>query len=151
MTMSIRKVRTSDLQAIVQLDEKLFGEESFSSYSIRQFINLFPESFFVAEQNELLVGYAVVGVKAFSNGAWLLSMGVSTPHQKCGIGTTLLAACDDYCKSSHMESCRLSTSPSNSSAISLYRRFGFEAESELRNYNEPGDHKLIMLKAYISM
>ncbi|MEO1242318.1 MAG: GNAT family N-acetyltransferase [Pseudomonadota bacterium] len=148
MKTSIRTVRASDLPAVVKIDKILFGAESFPSFSMRQFINLFPDSFFVAEQNGLLVGYAAVGVKPFSNDAWLLSTGVLEPHQNRGIGTNLLTSCDDYCEKSRVESCRLTTDPANSGAIRLYKTFGFQLNSELRNYYEPGDRKVMMIKTY---
>ena len=148
MKTSIRKVRAADLPAVVDIDRILFGAESFPSFSMRQFINLFPDSFFVAERNGLLVGYAAIGVKPFSGDAWLLSMGVLAPHQNGGIGTSLLTACDDYCKKSQVAACRLTTDPDNSGAIRLYEAFGFQLDSELRDYDEPGDRKLMMIKAY---
>ncbi len=150
MTASIRKVRASDLRALVNIDENLFGVDSFSSYSMRQFINLFPESFFVADKDECLVGYAAIGVKPFSKEAWLISIGVLKPHQNCGIGTSLLTSCDEYCRKSRIGSCRLTTDLDNLSAIRLYERAGFKPESELQDYYEPDDRKMLMVKGYES-
>lgn len=149
MKTSIRNVRSTDLAAVVEIDKALFGAESFPSFSMRQFINLFPESFYVAEQDGVMVGYATIGVNAFSSDAWLLSAGVIEPYQNRGIGTDLLASCDDYCKKMPVETCRLTTDPDNAGAIRLYGRFGFQVENEILDYYAPGDRKVIMVKSYI--
>ncbi len=148
MTTSIRKVQDADLSALVKIDSSLFGAESFPPFSMRQFINLCSESFFVAEKDGGMVGYAIVGIKPSSHDAWLLSLGVLKAHQNCGIGTNLLRACDEFCKISGINACRLTTDPDNTGAIKLYERFGFQKASEVRNYYESGDRKVMMIKRY---
>ncbi len=148
MKPSIRTVRNSDLQAVVDIDQTLFGAESFSSFVMRQFFNLFPESFFVAEQDEQLLGYAAIGVQPSSKNAWLISAGVLAPFQNQGVGSALLTACDDYCVNTCVASCRLTTDPDNNYAIHLYEKFGFRKDSELRDYYVPGDRKLLMVKTF---
>ncbi len=148
MKPSIRTVTDGDLQAVVAIDEALFGAESFSSFAMRQFINLFADSFFVAEQGGVLIGYAAIGVKASTKDAWLISAGVIEAHQNRGVGAELLKACDKYCEYSLVETCRLTTDPDNANAIRLYERFGFQVETELRDYYEAGDRKLLMIKTY---
>ncbi|MEM8772316.1 MAG: GNAT family N-acetyltransferase [Pseudomonadota bacterium] len=148
METSIRKVRDSDLQTVVDIDKTLFGAESFLSFSMRQFINLFPDSFYVAEQNAVVIGYGVIGVRPSAKDAWLLSIGVLEPHQNQGIGAKLLAACDAYCQSLRIETFRLTTDPENSGAIRLYKTFGFQIDCEICDYYELGDRKLLMIKTY---
>ena len=148
MKSEIRTVRDDDLPALAALDKAVFGDESFLPYALRQFINLFPDGFFVAEHNGSLVGYTVIGVKPCSKEAWLISACVSTAHQKAGIGTKLLTACNDYCQSAGISSCQLTTDADNQGAIKFYERFGFQQESEFRDYYEPGDHKVLMRKTY---
>ena len=84
MKLSIRTVRADDLQAVVDIDRALFGAESFSSFAMRQFLNLFPDSFFVAEHDSQLVGYATIGVQPSAKHAWLISAGVLERHQHKG-------------------------------------------------------------------
>ena len=56
--------------------------------------------------------------------------------------------CDDYCKKSRVENCRLTTDPDNLGAIRFYKIFGFQLDCELRDYYELGDRKMMMVKRY---
>ncbi len=147
---SIRKVSYKDVQQIVDLDKKLFGEGGYENFSIRQYIDLFPNSFFVCEKSGNVIGYTLLGIEALTKNAWLLSLGVSTEHQGKGIGRALTKACDDFCISTSMDRCRLTVEPDNVSAISLYRDFGFTELEHKKNYYKQGDKRLLMQKFFVT-
>ena len=149
-TVSIRKADYYDVQRIVDIDEKLFGEGAYPNFSVRQYIDLFPHSFFVSEIENLITGYGLVGVEALTPNAWLLSLGVLVEYQGKGLGRALTQACDDYCVSSGMEKCSLTVEPDNSVAISLYRKFGFVDVAHKKNYYKFGDERLLMEKVFVN-
>ncbi len=148
MTASIRKANYSDVQAIVNIDRKLFGNGAYPNFSVRQYIDLFPNSFFVCEVNGIICGYGLVGVEAFTRNAWLLSLGVLKKFQGRGLGNALTEACDTYCIQSGIEKCSLTVEPNNQIAISLYKKFGFTELLCKKGYYKSGDERLLMEKHY---
>ena len=63
-----------------------------------------------------------------------LGMGVAATHRGLGIGTRLMAATLDAATANGLSRVELIVRSDNTTAIALYRRFGFETEGTLRRY-----------------
>jgi ribosomal protein S18 acetylase RimI-like enzyme len=148
MTVSIRNARPSDIQAIADLEASLYGAEGYGNYAIRQFIDMFPDSFFVSQGEAALTGYALVGVKAASKMAWILSICVEKASQGQGIGRALIGRCIAYCTKNGFEVCALTVAPDNSSAVHLYESLGFSVTERVRDYYRAGDSRLVMTRTW---
>ena len=73
MTVFTREAVHSDIQRIVDLDAAIYGVHGYGHFIVRQLMDLFSGSFFVSEEQNVVNGYAIVGVEGVSNRAWLLS------------------------------------------------------------------------------
>ena len=63
-----------------------------------------------------------------------LGMGVAATYRGQGIGTRLMAATLDAAGANGLSRVELIVRSDNTTAIALYRRFGFETEGTLRRY-----------------
>ena len=90
---------------------------------------------FVAERDDLLVGELYVGRQM---GVADLGMLVRNGHRGTGVGTALMDACLDWCRTSRVHKVTLHVFPHNAAAIALYRKCGFTEEGRLvRHYRGP--------------
>jgi len=83
---------------------------------------------FVAELDGRLVGELSVHRTA---GVADLGMFVRDGYRGRGVGSALLAACLDWCRSNRAHKVTLSVWPHNAAGLALYRRFGFAVEGRL--------------------
>jgi [ribosomal protein S18]-alanine N-acetyltransferase len=148
MTVSIRKAGLDDVTAIADLDISLYGMNGYGHYTIRQFQDLFPDSFFVGEEAGAVIGYAVIGVGAGTRTGWLLSISVELAWQGKGVGRALMQSGLAYCEKAGLEVCRLTVDPDNIPAIHLYRSLGFDVAKQVQGYFQTGDARLIMFKRW---
>lgn len=64
----------------------------------------------------------------------ILGMGILAPHRGKGLGGRLLGACIAHAPQSGIEKIELTVYTSNTSAIALYRKFGFVDAGILHDY-----------------
>lgn len=140
---TIRPAVRADLDALIALERQTFPEESYGEIALRQFIDLFPGLFFVAEDGATVAGYGLGGIDQHGEG-WVLSLGVSPAHQGRGIGARLFDAVLDALRGTG--TIRLTVIPDNVRAITLYERKGFTTEARVEDYYGPGQHRLVMAR-----
>ncbi len=148
MIVCTRNAKDSDIPRIAAIDAAFYGEISYGTYVVRQYLDLFSESFFVSVSQSIVDGYVVVGIEGGAPRAWLLSLCVEQNMRGRGIGTALVRCCMDYCESKGIQSCKLTVDPSNAAAISLYKHFGFAIVDNVLNYFHAGEARLIMSKVW---
>lgn len=144
--MLIRNAHPADIARIVEIDAMFYGEHGYGRYVVRQFLDLFSQSVFVAEKEGKIAGYAVVGVEAFSRKAWLLAAAVERCAQRQGIGEALLNRCLQYCEKNRIKVCYLTVDPDNAPAVSLYCKHGFAADQGPSDYFDDGHLRIVMRK-----
>ncbi len=84
---TIRPVNKSELVAVHQLEQSLFGDHCYPDFFFRQSFDCWPEGFLVAvDQQQRILGY-ILSVQAESQHcAWILSVAVDDQFQGKGIG-----------------------------------------------------------------
>ena len=147
---SIRLASSDDVDKLVEIDAELYGSDGYPHFSIKQYLDLFRNSFFVAERDKELIGYCIIGVEAFSTDGWLLSMAVRKSSQNAGVGRALMQAAEEYCVINPIDKCSLTVHPDNQAAVSLYQNHGYKIERTYPNYYKPSDPRLLMIKSYTS-
>jgi ribosomal protein S18 acetylase RimI-like enzyme len=85
----------------------------------------------IAEQDNKIIGIAMVTIVGKSGLARLGWIGVHPSHQKRGVGTALLEDVVEHCKSRKCHKITLYTLPVLIPAINLYLKFGFVPETYL--------------------
>ncbi len=124
----------SDLEYVAQLEQQLFN----SPWSLVQLQNSLRSNhwIWVAKQQAVVIGYLLV-----SQGggvADLLTLGVDPKQQRSGIGYQLLAHLFDSLERERVEELFLEVRQSNTAALNLYRRCGFESVAVRKAYYTDG-------------
>ncbi len=103
----------------------------------------------VVECEDRITAYCIMSVAAGE--AHLLNLCVDPDLQGCGIGSELLERMADIARRHHADTLLLEVRPSNTTAVSLYRKRGFNEVGLRRAYYPDEDGKredaLIMARA----
>ena len=153
----LRKFEPKDLHQVVDINKVCLPE----NYSNGFFIDLyerFPDTFIVAEKDGALVGYIMCRIESGFSGmsikpfgiakkGHIISIAVLPESRNLGVGRALIVeALNAMSMSYDAKSCFLEVRVSNTSAVNLYRRTGFEVERTMRGYYSDGEDAYIMTK-----
>ena len=104
--------------------------------------------FCVAKLNDMIVGY--MGLSAVVGEGYVTNVAVLPEYRRLGIGKKILEYVIDNFKN-ELEFISLEVRVSNTPAISLYEKFGFEKVGlRKRFYSNPCEDAIIMTKYFIS-
>jgi ribosomal protein S18 acetylase RimI-like enzyme len=145
MRLFLRPARVSDLPAILQLDSLVFDELPFPYFVLRQYLDTFGPFMTVAENEGRLAGYITGGPDFSGKSAWIHTIAVHPDFQRRGIGKQLLSAFFEHGLTYGIDTFRLTVHP-DSSAVSLYRTFGFLDEKREENYYADAQTRMVMVK-----
>lgn len=140
----VRLMQAEDAAAVAQIEAQLFSrpwsEQSFQSMSVR------PETLFVVVQSEeSIIGYC--GLMLVQGEGDITNVAVSAYMQGRGIGESMLQVAMEWAEKKGVKEFTLEVRVSNTPAIALYKKLGFETEGIRRNfYEEPMEDALIMWK-----
>lgn len=145
MTLTIRAVRMTDLERIVDIESKVFqmSEEMTKKDMIGRIEN-YPDTFLVAEVDGKVVGHVFgpasddryikdeLYFKNHPNNSqdkyqMILSLAVDEEYRKQGIATTLLKKMDEVAKSENRQAISLTCLPE---LFSFYEKRGYENEGK---------------------
>jgi len=147
MNFSIRTYKDDDFPAVTALEESGLHEPYRSAVFIRQMVEICSETFLVAVLDKGAIGYTIgTFVQHNPVEAWILRIGVREDQRRMGAGTALLAAILDIFYTHYVQTIRLSVSPGNQPALSLYEKQGFVQEKFVQAYFGPGEDRIIMKK-----
>ena len=153
-TYAIRQFRPSDLDRVIHVNQVCLPE-NYSSYFFMEIFERFPATFVVAEEDGDLVGYIMcrvetglssLGLLGISKKGHVVSVAVLPPHQHKGVGTALLnEAMKNMCLYKAKE-CFLEVRVSNTSAITMYKKLGFQIARAANGYYADGEDAYVMTK-----
>jgi ribosomal-protein-alanine N-acetyltransferase len=135
--MIVRNCRTDDLESIQEIEDASFDDpfppELFSSY-----LSKFPLGFRVAILENDLIGYYIVTIREES--AELASIAIKKDYQGRHFGSRLMEDLLVLCRRFKAKRIYLIVRTDNYPAISLYEKFGFQRQGQIRDYYGPGRH-----------
>ena len=103
--------------------------------------------FFVAKKDQNVLGY--VGISAVIDEGYITNIAVFPEYRKMGVGTALLKYLFAFAKEKELSFISLEVRPSNTGAISLYKKLGFIEEGRRKNfYSAPLEDALILTKRF---
>ena len=105
--------------------------------------------FYIAEQEEQVVGYLCYGPTPLTHGAWDMYWAAVKPGlMGQGIGSTLFKLAEEHIKSlkGRMILIETSSNPDYKTARSLYLTLGYEQVSVVPDFYNPGDNKVTFRK-----
>jgi len=147
MNYIIRPYHEGDFPSVRLLEESGLHDPYRSAVFIRQMAEICSETFLVAVREDEASGYTIgTFVQHNPAEAWILRLGVKEDQRRSGAGTALLRAVTDILYTHPVQTIRLSVSPGNQPALTLYRKQGFVQEKCIRAYFGPGEDRIIMKK-----
>ena len=115
----------------------------------------FPATFIVAEENGEVVGYVMcrieTGLSSFGllgivRKAHVISIAVLPTHQRQGIGHALMQEAMRNMPLYKASECYLEVRVSNTPAVSLYKKMGFDIVRRARGYYIDGEDAYVMAR-----
>lgn len=138
----IRPARPADLDALVELEQRVFAFDRLSRASLRHLIRSRTASVLLAVAGSDLAGAAVVLFRARSRVARLYSIGVVPRMSGRGVAAALLAVVDAVASGRRCRCVRLEVHERNAAAIARYRKSGFQQFGRHISYYEDGGNAL---------
>lgn len=129
------------LKRVLEIENESFNNP-YDEAVFRAFFLKHPENFLVAMLNNEVVGYIMFD-KLYSSGI-IVSIAVSQKFRRKGIGSLLLTKALGKLKELGAREVLLQVEVTNSSAISFYKKFGFNVEDLLPNYYGRGRDAYVM-------
>jgi ribosomal-protein-alanine N-acetyltransferase len=140
----------ADLDAVVELEHALFGEEAWTRQMLAGELQQQPASrhYLVAEDEGKIAGYA--GLLGAGWQGDVLTLAVATDHWGHGIGSALLEALLAEAARRGCTEVFLEVRTDNSRAQRLYRRYDFTEIGIRRGYYQPsGADALVMRRSLL--
>jgi ribosomal-protein-alanine N-acetyltransferase len=127
--------------------------EHYSDYFFESLLRELPEAFIVAEVDDRVIGYIMCKIEfGFSNFRKLgfvkkghvVSVAVLDQHRGKGIGKALMLEGINGVISRKSDEIYLEVRISNTQAIRMYQKLGFQIKSRLRSYYRDGEDAYLM-------
>ena len=144
MSVRLRPMLSSDLPAVLALEEELFAPDTWTAAMYRDELSRTDTRvYLVAEDGGELVGYA--GLIAYDDEAHVSTIAVASPRQGEGIGSRLL---DTLLEEADLRSpvVILEVRADNELARGLYRRRGFTEIGRRRGYYQPSGADAVVMR-----
>ena len=137
----IRAAKARDLEALVELESRVFATDRLSRRSLRRFLTSANAAFMVAERNGL-AGTAIVLFRPDSTVARLYSIAVAPHMSGKGVASQLLKAVERVARRRGCTTVRLEVHETNHAAIARYRKQGYQEFGRHRRYYDDGGDAL---------
>lgn len=128
-----------DLREIVQLERLCFGSDSWPWLEVLAALTFPSTRRLKAELDGRIIGF-VIGDRKPRVG-WIASIGVHPDYRRRGVGRRLLQACEQALGTRRV---RLSLRTSNTAALRMYQRFGYQQVDVWPRYYRDGEDGLVM-------
>ena len=141
---AITRFSAEHIGQVAQIERDTFSEP-WSEKSMTLLCTEEYPSFVLTNEKGEVFGY-VSTAKALDE-LQMINLAVRSDCRERGFATRLLSALDDFCGESAIESISLEVRESNTAAISLYERCGYERVGLRRGfYRLPTENAVIMIK-----
>lgn len=154
MAFTLRPFKPADLERVRDINRRCLPE-NYSTYFFTNLYERFPETFIVAEKNGEVVGYIMCRVEKgmsdfrlmrMARKGHVISIAVLPEHRRQGIGYALIQESMRAMALYRAKECFLEVRVSNTPAVDLYRKMGFEVTRTMSNYYADGEAAYRMSK-----
>jgi len=136
MSFEIRLARTSDLDALLAIEEAVFEADRLSRTGYRRLINRASAAVLIAEDKCAVAGCAIVLFRALSKMARLYS--IAAAPGRTGVGRALLDGAERTARQRGASAMRLEVREDNLRAIRLYENSGYRLFGRKLHYYADG-------------
>lgn len=141
---TIRKACRSDLPSILEIENDSFQEDNFSKEELRYLIEKSKTGCFILEIQDEALAYTSLISRSNASNLRIYSLAVHSKARGRKLGQTLIEFILQYAKENGFASVTLEVKVSNQTAISLYKKNGFEILSVKENYYHDGSNAFYM-------
>jgi len=151
-TFRLRRFRPDDLDSVMHINQVCLPE-NYGSYFFTELYERFPETFIVAEENGKIIGYVMCrietglpdfGLLGISKRGHVISIAVLPENQRGGIGTALMEEVMRGMRFYKAKEWFLEVRVTNTPAVKLYKKFGFQTNKIAHGYYNDGEDAYIM-------
>lgn len=128
--LSLRAMDYGDVERVMRIEQSIYPYP----WTTGNFIDSLDSGYacMVAELDDVLIGYAVLMPSV--DEAHLLTIGIAAEHQRKGLGEEVLGRMMAMAHESGIDRIILEVRPSNTPALALYRKCGFQQIGLRRGY-----------------
>ena len=143
-----------DLQKVMHIN-RICLPENYTDYFFIDLYRRFPETFIVAEHDGEITGYIMcrieLGLSHFGFGGLIkkghvVSIAVLPEYRRKGIGKALITRAIEGMKLYNAKQCFLEVRITNTPAINLYKKLGFQVTKTIHGYYADGEDAYVMSK-----
>ena len=151
-TFRLRRFRPDDLDTVMHINQVCLPE-NYGTYFFTELYERFPETFIVAEENGKIIGYVMCrietglpdfGLLGIARRGHVISIAVLPENQRGGIGTALMEEAVHGMRFYKAKECFLEVRVTNTPAVNLYKKFGFQTNKIAHGYYSDGEDAYIM-------
>jgi ribosomal-protein-alanine N-acetyltransferase len=148
----LRKFDPNDLERVTYIN-RVCLPENYSDYFFADLHRRFPETFIVAEENGEVAGYIMCrietglsgfGFRGLAKKGHIVSVAVLPPYRRKGIGEALVANAIENMQLYKAKQCFLEVRVTNTAAVNLYRKLGFQITRTIRSYYADREDAYVM-------
>ena len=139
----VRGFTPRDLGRVYDIECKSF-KDPYHVMVLLNLYELYPESFFVAEEDGVVVGYVIS--RRVDTSGHVLAIATDPGHRGRGIGKVLMATVMEHFLKIGARDIWLEVRASNEVAIWFYKGLGFGEAGRARGYYSDGEEALIFKK-----
>ncbi len=144
---ALRAGHAGDLGALLDIENAVFDSDRLSRRSMRHHLAGGASEILVAvDRHDVPCAYALLSCWRRAKVARLDSLAVRPALFLHGLGSRLLAACEDRAQARHFSGLRLEVRADNRRAITLYERRGYEWFGEIHGYYQDCETALLFVK-----
>ncbi|MGC8543319.1 MAG: ribosomal protein S18-alanine N-acetyltransferase [Vulcanisaeta sp.] len=135
----------NDMETVLNLERSIFRpSEQYTLGFINWLCNHCTKYSYIAYVGKVPVGYIISCIEGFRRGH-VISVGVIREYRRRGIGNALM--CKSICSmvEGGIDHVILEVRVSNTPAITLYKKLGFEVRDVLRSYYNDGEDAYLMI------
>lgn len=136
--LSIHTATIQDLDSVMEVETLCFGADAFNKRQLAYLITESRGPFYVAKENDRVVGYTCMLVNWRSGCLRIYSLAVHPERQGRGIAQQLLNKAFEYQLEKACPAVSLEVNVNNKPAISLYEKNGFKIISSREGYYTDG-------------
>jgi ribosomal-protein-alanine N-acetyltransferase len=135
--MRLREYQTSDLDAMVALDDECFEKPfRFSRAAMRSFAEAKRARVVIAEADGELAGFAILHVER--GAGYVVTLDVAPQQRRVGLATRLMGELAAQARSAGCSEVWLHVFAGNEAAISFYERLGFVFQATVQGFYGAG-------------
>lgn len=136
------RMNQSHISDVAEIERQCFSKP-WSENAIAAELENDSAYFYVAKLCGEVIGY--IGMHCAADECYVANVGVLKKYRQMGVGSALIKYAADTARQMKMSFISLEVRPSNTEAVRIYERFGFERVGLRKNfYSEPKEDGLIM-------